>query len=303
MKVLRNASIYYLLQGVAVLVWWIGIWYSLSFRSLFILDRGYETSLLAFWLADISFIGAGSVLVSIMIWRSSQFALISAWFVTGAVSYAGLYCLVYAYLTDTGWLGVVLMMPAMILSGVFAVGMSFSREMFRPNASSSTSWIIVKTFIQIVVVWSIILVVLPYVITLVEDKLIPRLSFQYQHVVASVFFVVISFPGVWAAYTMSTIGKGTPLPLDHANKLVIRGPYAYVRNPMALSGIGQGLAVALFLGSPLVAAYALMGSAIWQMVFRPLEEDELEGRFGADYQEYRAKVMCWIPRYSPFSVD
>jgi protein-S-isoprenylcysteine O-methyltransferase Ste14 len=94
---------------------------------------------------------------------------------------------------------------------------------------------------------------------------------------------------------MSRIGKGTPLPLDHATELVVLGPYAYVRNPMAVSGIGQGLAVALFLGSPLVAIYALIGSAIWQFVFRPLEEDDLAARFGGLYENYRAAVKCWVP--------
>ena len=59
-----------------------------------------------------------------------------------------------------------------------------------------------------------------------------------------VLFVVFSSIGVWSAVVMSRIGKGTPLPLDHASDLVVVGPYKYVRNPMAVSGIGQGLAVA-----------------------------------------------------------
>ncbi|MCB1022749.1 MAG: isoprenylcysteine carboxylmethyltransferase family protein, partial [Acidobacteria bacterium] len=69
---------------------------------------------------------------------------------------------------------------------------------------------------------------------------------------------------------------------------------------MAFSGIGQGIAVALFLGSPLVLIYALMGSAIWQLVFRPLEEIDLRKRFGSDYEEYTAKVRCWIPNFKPY---
>ena len=71
-------------------------------------------------------------------------------------------------------------------------------------------------------------------------------------------------------------------------------------NPMAVSGVGQGLAVALFLGSPLVALYALMGSLIWQLIFRPLEEDNLAERFGEPYEEYKEAVKCWIPRFSAY---
>ncbi len=79
------------------------------------------------------------------------------------------------------------------------------------------------------------------------------------------------------------------------------GVCAYVRNPMAISGIGQGLAVALFLGSPLVAVYALMGASLWRFVFRPLEED-LRKNFGADYENYCETVRCWIPNRQPFKL-
>jgi protein-S-isoprenylcysteine O-methyltransferase Ste14 len=259
---------------------------------------------MAFWLADLAFIGTGSLTASVLCIREPQYAKLAAWFVTGAVSYAALYCLVFTWMTDVGWLGVVLMLPAMIWSGVFAVGITFEKAMFRKAADTSTGWIITKTFTQITVVWSIILVLFPWLLTIVEDKLgITRFEFAYQRPIAAAIFILISSLGVYSAYVMSRIGKGTPLPLDHATRLVIKGPYAYVRNPMALSGIGQGLAVALFLGSPLVALYALMGSLIWQLIFRPLEEDDLSRRFEADYDEYRQNVKCWIPRSRPYQID
>ena len=34
-------------------------------------------------------------------------------------------------------------------------------------------------------------------------------------------------------------GDGTPFPLDHTSKLVMSGHDRYVRNPMAIAGIGQ----------------------------------------------------------------
>ena len=102
---------------------------------------------------------------------------------------------------------------------------------------------------------------------------------------------------------MSKIGKGTPLPLDSTTSSVVSETYKYVRNPMAVSGIGQGLAVALFLSSPLVAIYALMGAFIWQFIFRPLEEEDLRKYFGADYENYCRQVRCWIPRRQPYQID
>ena len=300
-KVRRYAAIYYSIQGMAVIVWWIVLFAVPASRKYFILEQKTEFSLLAFWLADLAFLGVGSLAAAWLCFKDQEYSQIALWFVTGAVSYAAIYCFAFAMITDYGWLGVTLMLPAMIWSGVFAVGMTFEKTMFRRAAETSTNWILVKTFTQIVVVWSIILLVFPYLITIVEDKLgVTRLSFPFQKPLSALIFVGLSSIGVYSSYVMSRIGKGTPLPLDHAKNLVIRGPYGWVRNPMAVSGVGQGLAVALFLGSPLVALYALMGSLIWQLIFRPLEEDDMTARFGQPYEEYKGAVKCWLPRFSAF---
>lgn len=295
-KVRRTAAYYYLVQGLAVIGWWAVLIAWPESRAYFQMEPRSQTSLLAFWLPDLAFLGIGSVAAAWLCFSRSEYRQIAAWFVTGATSYAAVYCLAFAMITDYGRLGVTLMLPAMIWSGVFAVGMTFEKTMFRKAAETSTNWILLKTLTQIVVVWSIILVVFPYLITVLEDKLgIARLQFAYQRPIAAILFVALSSIGISAAIVMSRIGKGTPLPLDHAKELVVLGPYGFVRNPMAVSGIGQGLAVALFLGSPLVVLYALMGTAIWQFIFRPLEEEDLARRFGGPYQEYCKAVKCWVP--------
>lgn len=304
MKVRSSAAIYFAIQGIAVFLWWAMLLWWPESRRHFALESGSEISLMAFWLADLSFLGVGSLAASWLCFRDSQYQRVAAWFVAGAMSYSAIYCFTFTLKTDVGWLGVALMLPAMIWCGVFAVGLTFGKEMFRRAASSSSNWILLKTFTQIIVVWSLILVVFPYLIAIVEDKLgVMRFSFPFQKPLSAVLFVVISSLGVYAAYVMSRIGMGTPLPLDHAVKLVVQGPYAYVRNPMAVSGVGQGLAVALFLGSPLVAIYALMGSLVWQLIFRPLEEDDLRGRFGKEYEEYSRVVKCWIPRTERYQIE
>lgn len=305
MKSVRQAAAaYFFLQGIAVMAWWAFLFLAPAYRVYFTLQPGSDESLMAFWLADLTFLGLGSLATAWLCFISSESRRIASWFVTGAVGYAAIYCFAFAWITDHGWLGGCLMFPAMIWSGVWAVGMSFEGTIFRPAARSSSRWIVLKTFAQIVVVWSIILGLFPYLITVLEDKLgIARLVFPLQRPVAAAIFIAISSLGIWAAYVMAVAGQGTPLPLDHAVKLVVRGPYAFVRNPMAVSGIGQGLAVALFFGSPLVAAYALMGSFIWQFVFRPLEEDDLARRFGHLYEHYRGNVRCWIPRSRAYQIE
>jgi len=301
-KIRLFATIYFALQGLAVLAWWILLFAVPASRKYFQMGDS-ETILLAFWLPDLFFLTIGSFVVSAFIRFENRFLTLAIWFVVGAISYAAFYCMAFAMMTDSGWLGVVLMFSAMILSGNFAIGLSptVKNLMFRNSVEAKTSWILAKTFTQIIVVWSLILFVFPSMIIWLETKLgITQFTFPFQKIISSVLFVLISSIGVSGAITMAKIGRGTPLPLDSASKLVIAGIYSFVRNPMAISGIGQGLAVGLFLGSPLVLIYALMGGAIWQMIFRQLEEDDLLERFGADYENYRENVRCWIPRFKRF---
>ena len=51
---------------------------------------------------------------------------------------------------------------------------------------------------------------------------------------------------LWCVFTFVFIGKGTPAPFDPPRKLVIRGPYRFVRNPMYI-GAGMTLAGAALL--------------------------------------------------------
>jgi protein-S-isoprenylcysteine O-methyltransferase Ste14 len=303
-KVRRNAVTYFAIQGMAVLAWWIVLFVYPQYRAAFRLEPGSDTSLLSFLLPDVFLISLGSLAAAALVHFKNRFEVAVLWFVTGAISYASIYTFAFTFMTDRGWLGVGLMLAAALWSGVFSTGITVGSEMFRASKESSTNYIVIKTFVQILIVWTVILVVFPYLITILEDKLgIARLEFSFQRPLAAAVFVLVSSVGIWAAYSMSRIGRGTPLPLDHANKLVVLGPYAYVRNPMAVSGSLQGLAVALFLGSPLVALYALFGSLIWQLIFRPLEEQNLTGRFGSAFVHYQGNVRCWIPRISAYHID
>jgi hypothetical protein len=95
---------------------------------------------------------------------------------------------------------------------------------------------------------------------------------------------------------MALRGRGTPLPLCAAREFVTTGPYRHVRNPMAVAGIAQGVAVGVFFDSSLVVLYALAGAVLWHTAIRPPEERDLLARFPAAFPAYRDEVPLWVPR-------
>lgn len=172
--------------------------------------------------------------------------------------------------------------------------------LYRPAARGSFARNYGKTLAQTVVFWTIFLVVLPWIVSRLENRLgIP--GFEPNRPAAVIIFVVFGSLGLSSGYTMARIGEGTPLPTDSPRKLVIAGPYRWVRNPMAVAGLVQGAATGLWFGSFLVFAYIVAGGLLWNIAIRPSEEADLEARFGEAFRDYCDEVSCWIPRLRPFS--
>jgi protein-S-isoprenylcysteine O-methyltransferase Ste14/predicted DCC family thiol-disulfide oxidoreductase YuxK len=112
----------------------------------------------------------------------------------------------------------------------------------------------------------------------------------------AVLFVLGGALGLASGLARAVQGGGTPLPSPGPHRLAIAGPYRYVRNPMVLAALVQGVAVGLVVGSPLVLLWVLAGLVLWNYVIRPREEADLERRFGDAYRLYRRRVRCWRPR-------
>jgi protein-S-isoprenylcysteine O-methyltransferase Ste14 len=296
------AGAYFSLQGAAVALWWLLLVFFPSTRVYFQIDANSESALLAFWLPDLLLLALGSLVAGVLCFGGSSLATAAVWFTSGAVCYASLYCLSLAILTGAGWLGVTLMLPAMLLSISSTLAVSpFTARLFRQAKLASPGWNLAKTGIQIFIFWSILLFLLPYLLTLIESRIgMARFQFQFQQVFSALLFTCFSSLGLWSGYTMAAAGSGTPLPLDSPRQLVVCGPYAYVRNPMVIAGLGQGIAVGLWLGSFLALAYVFTGGFIWQFLVRPLEEEDMQRHFGADYPAYRQQVPCWTPRLKPY---
>lgn len=184
--------------------------------------------------------------------------------------------------------------------------MTLSGREARP---ASARWNVAKTLVQTACFWSFFLFAIPPLVLLVEDAIglvAWRFDAPLSRAAGVLLFALCGTLGLWSGITMAIVGAGTPVPFDCPRALVVRGPYRMTRNPMVIAGIGQGIAVGLFLGSPLVIAYALCGAVVWNAVVRPWEERDLASRFGSAYETYRRDVPCWrcvMPRSSVPQAD
>jgi protein-S-isoprenylcysteine O-methyltransferase Ste14 len=99
------------------------------------------------------------------------------------------------------------------------------------------------------------------------------------------------------------IGRGTPAPFDAPKKLVVVGPYRYVRNPMylgfALVLLGEAIMLAVFSWRLVEYGLAMVVAVNLLVIF--YEEPTLTKRFGESYDTYRANVRRWIPRLRPWT--
>lgn len=275
----------YLLQAALISGWWVGLASSQTFFAAFQFDQISPTAFRAFFAPDIILIAALSTL------RAYRKNAAIEYVILGAFGYASLYCVNATVLTTSGYLSSALM----LLGLAYNVFLCFNESLFR---ASSTNFArnVVKTLIQVVCIWILALVVIPYVILdAFESLAIPVVGIWLS--LGAFLFVCFSVLGLTSSYFMVRDGGGTPLPLDQTNNLVVSGPYCYVRNPMAIAGIGQGLAIATVFQSVPILMYSLLGAFVWHLVVRPIEEQDMAERFGDSYLDYRRCVSCWMPTF------
>jgi protein-S-isoprenylcysteine O-methyltransferase Ste14 len=113
--------------------------------------------------------------------------------------------------------------------------------------------------------------------------------------------LVVGLVLAWASVArFGRDGRGTLAPWDPPRALVVRGPYAFVRNPM-ISGVllvltGEALALRSWPHGAWAGAFAALNA-----VYIPLvEEPGLRARFGDAYQLYCEHVPRLVPRPRPW---
>ena len=141
----------------------------------------------------------------------------------------------------------------------------------------------------------------PFLIIVVSSYIDQRLhlanfSFGLINPVTGLLFIVVGW--LFANSTVKvqfSLGKGTPIPLMATQKLIVKGPYTYCRNPMTLGTAIFYLGVAIWLGSISAIGLGLIYPAGILIYIKLIEERELEERFGFEYLEYKMKTPFLIP--------
>lgn len=104
---------------------------------------------------------------------------------------------------------------------------------------------------------------------------------------------------IWTVTLFDRVGEGTlgvGKALGEPVRLVVRGPYRHVRNPMISGVLCILLGEAAVAGSGWLLLWFATFFAILATFIRFWEEPHLKSRYGADYVEYHRNVPAWFPR-------
>jgi protein-S-isoprenylcysteine O-methyltransferase Ste14 len=100
----------------------------------------------------------------------------------------------------------------------------------------------------------------------------------------------------WCLWDFALGGRGTPAPIDAPKRLVVRGLYEYVRNPMYIGVLLVIVGWAMFFQSLRVLVYGAAVGLIFHLFVLLIEEPILREKFGEAYQSYCKRVGRWVPR-------
>jgi protein-S-isoprenylcysteine O-methyltransferase Ste14 len=118
-------------------------------------------------------------------------------------------------------------------------------------------------------------------------------GFRFTGIVPIVLGIVFY---IWTAGDFASIGRGTPAPIDPPRRLVSRGLYRIVRNPMYVGVLLILIGEVIFFGSLAILVYVILIWSVNHLFIIFYEEPTLSKKFGTAYLEYCKVVPRWVPR-------
>jgi protein-S-isoprenylcysteine O-methyltransferase Ste14 len=105
---------------------------------------------------------------------------------------------------------------------------------------------------------------------------------------------------LWCVWDFAAYGRGTPAPIDAPGKLVVRGLYRHVRNPMYVGVLTVLLGWVVFAPGAWLIAHWLIMFTLFNAFVLLYEEPHLREVFGPEYDRYAAGAGRWLPRFGAF---
>ncbi len=156
-------------------------------------------------------------------------------------------------------------------------------------------WILIRTITYASLFIAFFLVFLPARV-LSRSGIVPAPEIGVWQILGMIMAGVGAVIAVSCILTFALVGKGTPAPFDPPRRLVVRGPYRFVRNPMYVGAALALAGAALFYQSLPLLGYTVLFLVITHAFVMLYEEPTLRRTFGDDYEAYRANVGRWWPR-------
>lgn len=152
-----------------------------------------------------------------------------------------------------------------------------------------------KNLLFTVLVPGTVAVYLPHLIGS-RDPAAPGMTWSTMRVLSLIPLASGAAVYFWCVWDFATFGRGTPAPIDAPRRLVVRGLYHCVRNPMYLGVLVVILGWVIYFASAGLLFYAVAIAVLFHVFVVAYEEPTLRGAFGRDYESYCLRVNRWVPR-------
>lgn len=154
-------------------------------------------------------------------------------------------------------------------------------------------WLFLKNLGFTLVVPGVVVGWVPYVYLL--RRPVPPALWSWPHWIALAPLLVGVLAYLACVWQFMATGRGTPAPIDPPKRLVQRGLYRWVRNPMYLAVLLVVLGEVIFFRQVALVLYFFFLASAFQLFVVLYEEPVLRRRFGAIYSDYCNAVNRWVP--------
>jgi len=122
---------------------------------------------------------------------------------------------------------------------------------------------------------------------------IKKIIFYPYSQIGWLFIVFGAVLNIWGDQIFKKQGT-TVKPGEISKKLITKGPFKISRHPMYLGMVAILIGTALIHGSLIGFVFPIIFIILIEVLFIPLEERDMQKRFGKKYLDYKKKVRRWI---------